>query len=101
MKAGQTVSLPMWLGTPLAVQSIGGSPSVTLDLPSFLAPRVLNALKAGPRAVDLRVLATHFYGGTSRVLELFEEDDIADVVETVRDSCGKRDLSRARSGGGK
>jgi hypothetical protein len=57
---------------------------VTLDPPSALAPRVLNALKADPRTVDLRALAPHFYNLGARILELFEEEEIIEVLSDVR-----------------
>jgi GINS complex subunit 3 len=60
---------------------------VTLDLPPSLAPRVLNALKADPKSVDLRALAPNFYGLGQRILELFEEDEVCDVLT---DSWRKR-----------
>src|SRR5262245_46548944 len=50
-------------------QSLNTSSLVTLDTPSALAPRVLNALKADPRTVDLRALAPHFYNLGARILE--------------------------------
>jgi GINS complex subunit 3 len=53
---------------------------VTLDLPPSLAPRVMNALKADPKSVDLRALAQHFYGLGARILELFEEEEVCDVL---------------------
>ena len=56
---------------------------VNLDLPTSLSPRVLNALKADPRTVDLRVLAPHFYELAARTLDLFEEDEIVDVLSEV------------------
>jgi GINS complex subunit 3 len=80
MKKGSQVSLPMWLCGYLALNTIGNSPAVTLDLPTALAPRVLNALKADPRTVDLRVLAPHFYELAARTLEFFEEDEIVDIL---------------------
>ena len=69
----------------LAVSSTASSttPSkslVTLDLPPSLAPRVMNALKADPKSVDLRALAQHFYGLGERILELFEEDEVCNVL---------------------
>lgn len=57
---------------------------VTLDPPSALAPRVLNALKADPRTVDLRALAPHFYNLGARILELFEEEEMIEVLSDVR-----------------
>jgi len=58
---------------------------VTLDPPSALSQRVLNALKADPRTVDLRALAPHFYSLGARILELFEEEEMIEVLSDV--SC--------------
>lgn len=55
-------------------------PLVTLDLPPALSQRVLNALKADPRTVDLRSQAPHFYSLAVRMLELFEEEGLVDVL---------------------
>lgn len=56
---------------------------ITLDIPVALSPRVQNALKADPRTVELRSLATHFYGLGERVLGLFEEEVLCDVLVSV------------------
>jgi GINS complex subunit 3 len=40
----------------------------------------MNALKADPKSVDVRALASHFYSLGSRVLELFEEEEVCDVL---------------------
>ncbi|KAL3426742.1 DNA replication complex GINS protein psf-3 [Phlyctema vagabunda] len=81
LKSGTRVELPLWLSEMLAVSSASASKSlVTLDLPPALAPRVMNALKADPKSVDLRALAQHFYGLGTRILELFEEEEICDVL---------------------
>ena len=56
---------------------------IRLDHPSALSPRVLNALKADPRTVDLRALATHFYALGARILELFDEEDMVKVLLEV------------------
>lgn len=63
---------------------LGTSRLVTLDIPSALSERVMNALKADPRTVDLRALAPHFYSLSERVLELFEEEEMVDVLINVR-----------------
>lgn len=57
---------------------------MNLDLPAAIAPRVLNALKADARTVDLRALAAHFYGLAARILDLFEEEEVVDVLSEVR-----------------
>jgi len=80
MKQGSKVELPLWLGEMLALsQSLNTSSLVTIDPPSALSPRVLNALKADPRTVDLRALAPHFYNLGARILELFEEEEMIEV----------------------
>lgn len=66
------------------MQRLGTSTVVNLDLPASIAPRVLNALKADARTVDLRTLAAHFYELAARVLDLFEEEEIVDVLSEVR-----------------
>ncbi|TQS34410.1 hypothetical protein Golomagni_05209 [Golovinomyces magnicellulatus] len=81
LKSGTRVELPLWLAEILAVSSASSTKSlVTLDLPASLAPQVINALKADPISVDLRALAQNFYGLGARILELFEEEEICDVL---------------------
>lgn len=57
---------------------------MTLDLPKALSEQVMNALKADPRTVDLRALAPHFYRLGCRILQLFEEEEMGDVLSHVR-----------------
>jgi GINS complex subunit 3 len=64
-------------------QTQASSTTLTLDLPHCLSPRVLNALKADPRTLDLRALAPHFYALGARMLELFEEDEVGEVLTDV------------------
>lgn len=52
-------------------------------MPDALAERVINALKADPRTVDLRALAPHFYTLSERILEIFEEEEMVDVLIDV------------------
>jgi len=40
----------------------------------------MNALKADAKSVDIRALAAHFYGLGARILELFEEEEVCDVL---------------------
>jgi GINS complex subunit 3 len=62
---------------------VGSSPLVSLDFPTALSQRVINALKADPKTVDLRAQAPHFYALGARILELFEEEEIVDVLLEV------------------
>ncbi|THZ18816.1 hypothetical protein D6C90_09752 [Aureobasidium pullulans] len=40
----------------------------------------MNALKADPKTVDLRAQAQHFYNIGARMLELFEEEEMVDIL---------------------
>ena len=55
--------------------NVGSTPLVTLDFPTPLQQRVINALKADPRTVDLRAQAPHYYALGAKLLDLFEEED--------------------------
>lgn len=61
----------------------GSQPLVTLDFPAPLQQRVINALKADPNSVDLRAQAPRFYPLGARILDLFEDDDMVDVLTEV------------------
>jgi GINS complex subunit 3 len=52
-------------------------------MPEALSERVMNALKADPRTIDLRALAPHFYNLSERILELFEEEEMVEVLGDV------------------
>jgi len=86
IKAHTKVELPLWLGEMLASSHPTGSSALaTLDLPNTLSQRVINALKADPKTVDLRAQAQQFYALAARMLELFDEEEIVDVLtETFR-----------------
>lgn len=85
LSAGAKLALPLWLAEMLAVsQTADGGAMATLDMPEALGARVLNALRADPRSVDLRRQAAHFYALGARMLELFEEDELVDVLSEVR-----------------
>lgn len=64
-------------------QSMGSAPMATIDMPAALSQRVMNALKADPKTVDLRSQAPHFYNLGARMLELFEEDEMVGVLSDV------------------
>lgn len=67
-------------------QSQSGASTLTLDLPTALSVRVINALKADPKTLDLRAQAPHFYALGARMLELFEEDELGEVLNDVSEA---------------
>ena len=79
------MSLPFWLAGYLAVQNFGASgPLMSMELPASVSDRVLNALKADPKTVDLSHQAPYFYRLAALALELFEEDEIVEILTDVR-----------------
>lgn len=61
----------------------GGQPLVALDFPAPLQQRVVNALNADPRTVDLRAQAPQYYSLGAKILDLFEDEELADVLMEV------------------
>ena len=81
---GKQDPLDLWNSVWLQARArLGTSRLVSLDLPPALSERVMNALKADPRTIDLRALAPHFYNLSQRILELFEEEEMVDVLTNV------------------
>lgn len=56
-----------------------------IDVPPALSSRVMNALKADAKTVDLRSQASHFYSFAARMLELFEDEEMVDILNEVRE----------------
>lgn len=86
VEQGTKLDLPLWLAEMLAVSKPAGPSSASLaslDMPPALGPRVLNALRADPKSVDLRAQAQWFYGLGERMLELFEEEETVEVLSDV------------------
>ncbi|KAK4502405.1 hypothetical protein PRZ48_005830 [Zasmidium cellare] len=80
---GTKLELPFWMGGMLALSRPAGPSSATLasvDMPSELGPRVLNALKADPKSVDIKAQARWFYGLGERMLDLFDDEEISEVL---------------------
>lgn len=87
VEQGTKLDLPLWLAEMLAVSKPAGPSSsslASLDMPPALGQRVMNALRADPKSVDLRAQAQWFYGLGERMLELFEEEETVDVLTDVR-----------------
>ncbi|PHH61426.1 hypothetical protein CDD81_397 [Ophiocordyceps australis] len=82
LKPGTQLSLPLWLAEMLALASGGDDARapLTLNLPTCLSDTVVNALKADPRAVPLRDQCVYFYGVAVRMLDLFDEGELAAVL---------------------
>ncbi|KIW02496.1 hypothetical protein, variant 2 [Verruconis gallopava] len=98
IKEGTKLELPLWLAEMLAVsQAQSGASTLTLDMPRALSPRVVNALKADPKVIDLRSQAPHFYALGARMLELFEEDELGEVLDDTYKKRAKEIDDQARN----
>ncbi len=88
LKQNSKIDLPLWLGVMLAVSNANNPAAnamVTLDFPACLQTRVVNALKADAKSVDLRGQSAWFYGVGAKVLDLFEDEALVDVlIETFK-----------------
>lgn len=88
LKAGTNISLPLWLAEMLALASTSGGSSadedaksfVNLSLPDALSNECIQALKADPRAVQLRQRSMNFYSLATRLMDLFEERELDSVM---------------------
>lgn len=83
---GTKLDLPLWMAEMLAVSKPAGPSSTSLaslDMPPALGPRVLNALSADPKSVELRAQAQWFYGLGERMLDLFEEEKTVELLIDV------------------
>lgn len=86
IEQGTKLELPLWLAEMLAVSKPAGPSSgslAALDMPAALGQRVMNALTADPKSVDIRQQAPWFYGMGERMLELFEDDEVVDILSDV------------------
>lgn len=86
LKAGTRLQLPLWLAEIMALANGGGddsTPFLSLNLPPSLRSEVVQALKADPRAVPLRDQSAHFYALATRMLDLFEDPDLAAVLRSA------------------
>ncbi|KAI9800659.1 MAG: hypothetical protein M1825_003981 [Sarcosagium campestre] len=96
MKRGTRVELPIWLGHNLVVGTGPGSETlVNAEPPDALSSRVLNALKADARTIDIRAIAPYFYNLGAKVLEISEEEEI---ISTLIESFKQRAAEIADQG---
>ncbi|KAK4623694.1 DNA replication complex GINS protein PSF3 [Fulvia fulva] len=82
VEVGTKLDLPLWLAEMLAMSKPAGPSSslASMDVPSALGPKVMAALAAGPKSVDIRAQAQWFYGMGERILNLFDDEELADVL---------------------
>lgn len=98
---GTKLELPLWMADMLAMSKPAGPSSASLaslDMPTALGPRVINALKADPKSVDIKAQARWFYGLGERMLDLFEEEELTEVLNDVSmfcEVCSRLELIRS------
>ncbi|KAH9229189.1 hypothetical protein K456DRAFT_1728651 [Colletotrichum gloeosporioides 23] len=101
LKAGTPITLPLWLAEMLALASTGedSKAPVTLNLPPALSSQVVQALNADSRAVPVRDQCAHFYGLGTRILDLFDERELSEVMRKTFVTRAAEISLHARKGG--
>lgn len=96
LKAGTQLPLPLWLASMLGTDypSLNTPPFVSIGTPECLNSRVLNALKADAKSVDLRAQTPGFYALAARMLgsvvEDWDEEDEKLVCQVLTETWRKR-----------
>lgn len=88
IEPGTQINLPIWLGQFLHVSEPGGVGTgsiASVDMPNALGKRVINAMSADPKSVDVRAQAQYFYGLAEKMLETQVNDELSDCLIDV--SC--------------
>lgn len=83
LKPGTPLALPLWLAEMLTLAATPDNAArapLTLSLPPCVAAPVVAALKADPRAVPLRDQSPHLFAVGARMLDLFDDPDLAAVL---------------------
>lgn len=86
------LDLPLWLATVLAVCAILEETDESfIDLlePDFISPKVLNAIKADPKTVDLHSIMSHFYKLSEKWSSMYNETLL---IETAMSMLKERAL---------
>lgn len=83
IEKGLVVNLPMWLALVLAVCEVSeglADTFVELVPPECFGPKVLNAVRALPVAVDLHAVMPHYYRMAQRWSAMFGDEELVGVV---------------------
>jgi len=74
--------------------------SIPFELPDALSRKVLNALKADPRTVELRALAPHFYAMGAHMIESLNDDELLEVLTETFSKRAREIADQAGNTGG-
>ncbi|KAM9932448.1 hypothetical protein OXX80_007918 [Metschnikowia pulcherrima] len=77
------LDLPLWLAAVLAVCTISDDTDdsfVDLLEPDFISPKVLNAIKADPKSVDLHSIMSNFYRLSEKWAAMYNEESLIETV---------------------
>lgn len=80
---GTKLDLPMWLAEVLAVCStLENTQDTFIELlePDFIAPKVMNAIRADPKAVDLHSIMANYYKLCEKWSAMFNEKQLVEAV---------------------
>ncbi|AMD21082.1 HEL199Wp [Eremothecium sinecaudum] len=84
------VELPFWLGNVLAIvpgdhehEDEEPQPFVQLLAPEIFSNRVINAIKANPRGLDIHSINGHFYALAVKWATLFSDAELVQVLSDM------------------
>lgn len=77
------VELPMWLAKLLATSELLSESDlsfVEMLTPDFVSAKVLNAIRAEPKSVDLHSLKANYYKLAEQWIHIFSDQQVAEIV---------------------
>lgn len=77
------IELPLWIAEWLTISgtsSAGTQQFINIQDPQIFSTKVMNALKTDPASVDIRALSPVWFSLANKWIDLYNEDDFADVV---------------------
>ncbi|PSK39625.1 hypothetical protein C7M61_001425 [Candidozyma pseudohaemuli] len=77
------VELPMWLAKLLAMSELLAQSDlsfVEMLTPDFISTKVLNAIRADPKSVDLHSLKASYYKLAEQWIYIFSDHQVAEIV---------------------
>lgn len=86
VEQGTRVDLPLWLASILTSSEPAGPGNgyiCLIELPASMGKKVINALRADPKSVELRQQAAFWFGMSEHMMILLEDEAVQEVIIDV------------------
>ncbi|KAI5361889.1 putative GINS complex, subunit Psf3, GINS subunit, domain A, GINS complex, subunit Psf3 superfamily [Septoria linicola] len=83
VEQGTRVDLPLWLASILTSSEPAGPGNgyiCLIELPASMGKKVVNALRADPKSVELRQQAAFWFGMSEHMMILLEDEAVQEVI---------------------